>query len=840
MAYCVNPYCQAPDNSIASGSTQPPSDFSAERLCHSCQTPLLLNDRYTVLGAPLCDRHPTLSPNARVFEVQDSRDPQTPKVLKVLCSSQVKLVSLFTQEQEILTDREHPHDGIPKGYEAFDLTTPYGQVLPCLVMEKIMGQNLEQRRLALGPIDPETALNGLKQLAEILHHIHQQDFFHRDIKPSNIMRRSANGHLVLIDFGTARRVTETIVAGEASTVVVSYNYTAPEQLNGQAEKRSDFYALGKTILHLMTDLPKANGEDVPPANQREFAARSQVKLSPAFEKLLFDLIHPAPSLRPRDTAELLKRIREIEKEGDRRKRKNIGLIFAGGLLCGASIMTPLLKRFDWEQMQQSLFPIPVCDIQVGDLISCGEEMLLDGLDDGISPPEDKKIGIQAFSVGEYQKAQTFFQKAFDRERDPETLIYLNNARVNADPQFAKRKVTIAAVVPLGKKEARTRAIAMLRGVAQAQSNALERYNLGLQIVLIDDKNNALPAKEISQKLVKRKDILGGVGHASSDALIAALPQYEMNQFVFIAPASTSEELTSSALRENHIFFRSLPSNRVNANFMTALLISDLKRPKIAIYYNPTSPYSRSLASEIRSTYQIYRGEVLMENPGLFQIEQETFDPKVSLKYARDRDANVHILIPDGAVQTTSASNSLKLVKENAGKDWIIAGDSLAGVPEYIKGGDDGFAQYALGKMIFSASWDPSADLKSPLLSYWNSTKQSKSLVDWRTYTSYNAVWMLATALKDPTVRTREQLRNKLSQPNFQSIAIGSGDESRRQLSFQEKSGEIANPKIYLSIVAKCGDRYTTVLYKNPVCPDGKPAFSQNLQSNPKAKSDVAK
>jgi eukaryotic-like serine/threonine-protein kinase len=840
MAYCVNPYCQTPDNSIASGSTQPPSDFSAERLCHSCQTPLLLNDRYTVLGAPLCDRHPTLSPNARVFEVQDSRDPQTPKVLKVLCSSQVKLVSLFAQEQEILTDREHPHDGIPKGYEAFDLITPYGQLLPCLVMEKIMGQNLEQRRLALGPIDAETALNGLKQLAEILHHIHQQDFFHRDIKPSNIMRRSANGRLVLIDFGTARRVTETIVAGEASTVVVSYNYTAPEQLNGQAEKRSDFYALGKTILHLMTDLPKANGEDVPPANQREFAVRSQVKLSPAFEKLLFDLIHPAPNLRPRDTAALLKRIKEIEKEETRRKRKNIGLIFAGGVLCGASIMTPLLKRIDWEQMQQSLFPTPVCDRQVDDFISCGEQMFINGLEEGVSAPDDKKLGIQAFSQGNYKKAQEFLQKAFDREQDPETLIYLNNAKIYVDSKLSKRKVTIAAVVPLGKKEARTRAIAMLRGVAQAQTKALEIHALGIQIVIVDDGNDPHKSYTVSKQLVKRQDILGGVGHASSEALLAALPQYEAQKFVFIAPASTSEELSSAALKKDHIFFRNLPSNRTNATFITALLTGSLNRPKISIYYSPDSAYSRSLASELRSNYRIHGGEVVM-NDQLFEIQKTSFNAKKSLSYARSQGAKLHVLIPDGAVVSASASNSRTLVRENANQDWIIGADSLAGVPDYLDSGDRGVAQYAVGKMIFSASWDPSADLESPLLSYWNSTKQSKSLVDWRTFTSYNAVWMMATALKDDAVRTREALQQKLAQPNFQAIGAGSGDESQRILKFQEQSGEIANPKIYLSIVAKCDDRYTTVLYKNPVCPDGKPAFPQsNPQSNPKAKSDVAK
>lgn len=835
MAYCVNPYCQDPDNSIASGSALPPID--SERLCHSCQTPLLLKDRYTILGPPLCDRHPTLSPNAKVFEVRDSRDPN-PKVLKVLCSSQAKLVSLFKQEQEILTDREHPHEGIPKGYDAFDLITPYGQVLPCLVMEKIIGQNLEQRRLALGPIDGQTALNELKQLAEILHHIHQQDFFHRDIKPSNIMRRSGNGRLVLIDFGTARRVTETIVAGQASTVVVSYNYTAPEQLNGQAEKRSDFYALGKTILHLMTDLPKLNEEDVPPANPKEFASRSQAKLSPAFEKLLFDLIHPSPNLRPRDTSELLKRIKDIEKEGDRRKQKNITLIFASGLVCGASIMTPLLKQIDWEQTQQLLFPAPVCDAQTNDSISCGEEMLVNGLVKNMSSPDDKKLGIQAFAKGDYQKAQAFFKKAFEQERDPETLIYLNNTRIHLEPSLQSRKATISVTVPIENPNARTRAIAMLRGVAQAQNDAIDRYAIGLQVVIVNDNNDPEFASQVAQRLVKRKDILGGVGHASSEALLASLPHYEAKRFVFVAPASTSEELSSAALKKEHIFYRSLPSNRTNANFMTALLTSArFKRPKIAIYYSQGSAYSRSLAAELRSSYQIHGGEVVDDDRGLLRIEQPTFDAKKALKYARDRGATVHILIPDGAVKRASAINSLALVKENAGKDWIIAGDSLAGVPEYLEDGESGVAQYALGKMIFSAAWDPSADLASPLLSYWNSTKQSNSSVDWRTLTSYNAVWMMAKALDNETVRSREQLRIALSEPDFQTIGIGSGDERKRRLSFQEQSGEIANPKVYLSIVAKCDDRYTTVLYSKQFCPDGKPAFPK---ANPKFKSNVSK
>ncbi len=838
MAYCVNPYCQVPGNSIASGS-------SPDARCHSCQTPLLLHKRYTLLGPPLCDRNSTSdSSNALVFEVQDNRDPKTPKVLKVLLDNKDPLPRLFAQEQQLLMDLEH--EGIPKGYDIFDFETPYGQLLPCLVMEKIIGQNLQQRRLLLGPIAADTALNWLKQLTEILNHIHQQDFFHRDIKPSNIMQRSGNSRLVLIDFGTARRMTETIVVGNPSTVVLSYNYTAPEQLNGQAEKRSDFYALGKTILHLMTDLPQSSDvEDSPPMNQKNFAARSQVKLSPAFEKLLFDLIHPSPNQRPSDTLALLKRIQDIENLSIRRKSKNMALIFVGGMICGSTIMIPLMKKIDWHQIKQSIFPSPPnppilgCDKKIGDYISCGEEMLLKGIN-GNSPPEAKNEGIKAFLEGDYEEAKKKLKTAFDQEKDPETLIYLNNSKINTDPKLINRKVTIAAIVPLGNRGnsgARDRAAAILRGVAQAQTNALEQLNLGLQIVIADDDNKPEFAKPLSYEIVARRDVLGGIGHASSDALVEALPQYEASRFVFIAPASTAEELSSAALGEKHIFFRSLPSNRVNANYMVALLDRKFDRGKIAIYYNPDSAYSLSLATELRSTYMIHDGAVLVDDKEILRIDNPDFDPKKALNYARQQGARIHILIPDAAVKSFSPRNSLALVKENNGQDWIIAGDSLAGVAGYLNDGDDGVAAYALGKMIFSAAWDPSADLKSPLLSYWDYPKQSRSLVDWRSYTSYNATWMMATAATQgpngTVVQTREQLRLALSDKDFQAIGIGSGDPSQHKLSFQEKSGEIANPKIYLSIVAKCDDRYTTVLYKNPVCPDGKPAF-------PNSKSDVAK
>ena len=68
-----------------------------------------------------------------------------------------------------------------------------------------------------------------------------------------------NGQLVLIDFGTAREVSATYFAkvgqGGNVTGIVSPGYTPPEQTNGKAVPQSDFFALGRTFVYLLTGKP---------------------------------------------------------------------------------------------------------------------------------------------------------------------------------------------------------------------------------------------------------------------------------------------------------------------------------------------------------------------------------------------------------------------------------------------------------------------------------------------------------------------------------------------------------------------------------------------------------
>jgi serine/threonine protein kinase len=126
----------------------------------------------------------------------------------------------------------------------------------CIVMEKIDGLDLKQWMKQQGnqPISEKQALNWLKQVADILHLVHQKNYFHRDIKPANIMIRST-GQLVLIDFGTARELTYTYLA-EVGVEVMSQRLvllaTPPRTRKRSCRTAVRFLCLG-TYFCLFTD-----------------------------------------------------------------------------------------------------------------------------------------------------------------------------------------------------------------------------------------------------------------------------------------------------------------------------------------------------------------------------------------------------------------------------------------------------------------------------------------------------------------------------------------------------------------------------------------------------------
>ena len=155
---------------------------------------------------------------------------------------------LFEQEAKLLRGLEHRN--IPRIADYFEEN---GRA--CLVMEFVWGESLEKRLDATNaPLLETDVLKWAIQLCEALEYLHnlQPPIIFRDIKPSNVMVTNT-GLVKLIDFGIAR----TYKAGKKRDTVAmgSENYAAPEQWGkGQTDARSDVYALGATMYHLLANM----------------------------------------------------------------------------------------------------------------------------------------------------------------------------------------------------------------------------------------------------------------------------------------------------------------------------------------------------------------------------------------------------------------------------------------------------------------------------------------------------------------------------------------------------------------------------------------------------------
>lgn len=295
MIYCINPECKHRENDDNLTS------------CQACGTPLLVRNRYRLIR-PLRKLDRRLA--TEIFEVEDIKDNHTRKVLKILKDNEPKLVEKF--EEEALTLQWLDCPGIPKvdidGY--FQLTIAEdSEPLNCLVMEKIEGEDLEKWSATHGRISQKVAINWLRQIFEILGVLHENKFLHRDIKPSNIILKP-DGQLVLIDFGSIRQINNTYLAKlklRSVTTYISSGYTAPEQMEGEGLPGSDFFAVGRTFVHLVTGLHPV---DLPRDGKTgQLIWRNQApQISSPLADFIEDLMAADPAARPQNIQAILQNL----------------------------------------------------------------------------------------------------------------------------------------------------------------------------------------------------------------------------------------------------------------------------------------------------------------------------------------------------------------------------------------------------------------------------------------------------------------------------------------------------------------------------------------------------
>ncbi|MDZ8029083.1 MAG: serine/threonine-protein kinase [Nostoc sp. DedQUE11] len=103
----------------------------------------------------------------------------------------------------------------------------------------------------------------------ILEFVHSQGVIHCDIKPENLIRRTVDGKLVLIDFGSIQSIDFGIGAELPihRIPVTSLGYIPPEQFIGETQPNSDIYALGMIAIQALTGLEPLQLKADPYTNQ---------------------------------------------------------------------------------------------------------------------------------------------------------------------------------------------------------------------------------------------------------------------------------------------------------------------------------------------------------------------------------------------------------------------------------------------------------------------------------------------------------------------------------------------------------------------------------------------
>ncbi|MBD1866752.1 serine/threonine protein kinase [Cyanobacteria bacterium FACHB-471] len=182
-------------------------------------------------------------------------------VIKLLVFTQMQWqdLKLFEREAQVLKNLNHSR--IPR-YRDYFLVEQQPQSQLCwwgLIQDYVPGRSL-QDLLEQGTRWSEQEIRQIAEdMLQILNYLHglSPPVLHRDIKPSNLIYHAQQ--VWLIDFGAVQ--DQVAVTGRSFTVVGTVGYAPLEQFWGRPVASSDLYALGATLIHLLTgiapvDLPQ--------------------------------------------------------------------------------------------------------------------------------------------------------------------------------------------------------------------------------------------------------------------------------------------------------------------------------------------------------------------------------------------------------------------------------------------------------------------------------------------------------------------------------------------------------------------------------------------------------
>ncbi len=216
-----------------------------------------------------------------------------------------KHVELFEREAEALKRLNHPQ--IPA---YIDFLPVEADRAGFLVQGLAPGSPL-QSFLDDGEVFSEEQVEDIaRQVLGILVYLSEQKppMIHRDVKPANLIM-DMDGTVRLVDFGAVTSAASKTTA-VGSTVAGTFGYMAPEQVQGAIEARSDQYAVGMTMIALLTGMVPT---DIP-RHRLKPRFSEVVRVSPGLARVIDRLIEPVPDDRFPTASDAVLALGDLEAE----------------------------------------------------------------------------------------------------------------------------------------------------------------------------------------------------------------------------------------------------------------------------------------------------------------------------------------------------------------------------------------------------------------------------------------------------------------------------------------------------------------------------------------------
>ncbi|MEG4092014.1 bifunctional serine/threonine-protein kinase/ABC transporter substrate-binding protein [Microcoleus sp. Pol12B4] len=682
-----------------------------------------------------------------------------------------------------------------------------------LVQEYVQGHPLSQELAAGDRGNEKKTVALLREVLEILKCVHQENIIHRDITPANLIRRETDKKIVLIDFGAVKEIS-TFTSNSTGEIFTSQaigtsGYMPAEQYNPRSlpQPYNDIYALGIIAIQALTGQRPTNLPQDPETGEIVWdystPDRPAVQVSDKLKNILTKMVRFHFQDRYQSVDEVLQDLDlsivagpDLPKTSRKLRSGFRCLLLAVAGIAAFGAIVFLIPRIS---------PQPTLPTPSADGVSSGEKLLVQ-----TSALWSKQRGINEFADSNYPEALKLLKQSWREDRrDPETLIYINNALLKA---INAEYYTIAIVVPIRRNQDGSilnanLAEELLRGIAQAQTEVnlgllaanennkdfpgqgfLEPKAIrtkGLKVMIADDGNIKSYAVQRANYLVAQPDILAVIGHYTSDMTVETVDIYNQNKLIAISPGSTTEELTR---KPRKFFFRTAPTTSIESEALVNQLLS-VGEKKAAVFYNPNSPFSASLWEEFKKQFKA-KGGATFRLSNYYDLSKNNFNAEAAIKEVEKAGKTALLVIPDGQV-TNSLENAIEMIKANGDRNWIVGPWTLY-EPRTLEVAKELKSIEKLGISLF---WHPLAsfDKKFPV----NAEKLWGGPVNTRSALTYDAARTLIKALEMQAQPTREGMQKTLADPNFKA------EGATGIIEFDSKTGNRKNPPKRVAHIVAC-------------------------------------